>query len=44
MKKFQNPEIEVVNFAVEDIITVSGGNDCAENTWACGNEVCAVDF
>ena len=24
MKKFENPQIEVINFAVEDIITTSG--------------------
>lgn len=24
MKKFESPEIEVVNFAVEDVITTSG--------------------
>ena len=32
MKKFETPAIEVVNFAVEDIITTSvvtpGGNNC----------------
>lgn len=32
MKKFETPEIEVVNFAVEDIITASDG------TTQCGNE------
>ena len=25
MKKFEYPEIEVVNFSVEDVITTSGG-------------------
>ena len=27
MKKFENPQIEVINFAVEDIITVSGNEN-----------------
>ena len=27
MKKFMNPEIEVVEFAVTDVITVSGGDE-----------------
>ena len=27
MKKFMNPEIEVIKFAVADVITVSGGED-----------------
>lgn len=27
MKKFETPEIEVVTFAVEDVITTSGGRD-----------------
>lgn len=26
MKKFENPEVEVINFAVEDVVTASGGN------------------
>ena len=26
MKKFETPEIEVVEFAVEDVITTSNGN------------------
>lgn len=26
MKKFEIPEIEVTKFAVEDVITTSGGN------------------
>lgn len=25
MKKFETPEVEVVEFAVEDVITTSGG-------------------
>ena len=25
MKKFESPEVEIVKFAVEDVITVSGG-------------------
>lgn len=24
MKKFENPEIEVVNFSIEDVVTTSG--------------------
>jgi hypothetical protein len=27
MKKFETPEIEVTEFAVEDVITASSGND-----------------
>lgn len=27
MKKFATPEIEVVKFAVEDVITTSGGSN-----------------
>ena len=27
MKKFETPEIEVTEFAVEDVITVSGGSN-----------------
>ena len=26
MKKFENPEVEVINFTVEDVVTESGGN------------------
>lgn len=26
MKKFENPEIEMIKFAVEDVITESSGN------------------
>lgn len=26
MKNFETPEIEVIKFAVEDVITVSGGS------------------
>ena len=26
MKKFQNPEMEIVKFTVEDVITTSGDN------------------
>lgn len=26
MKKFQNPEMDIVKFTVEDVITTSGGN------------------
>lgn len=39
MKKFETPEIEVINFAVEDVITVSGGNVCGEDGALCGNEL-----
>ena len=31
MKKFENPSLQVLKFEVMDIITVSGGNGCAED-------------
>lgn len=32
MKKFETPEIEVINFAVEDVITVSVVEKCDNET------------
>ena len=31
MKKFEMPEIEVIKFAVEDVITASGSGELGEN-------------
>ena len=31
MKTFNAPEVNVIKFDVEDIITVSGGNDACPN-------------
>ena len=27
MKKFMTPEVEIIKFAMQDVITVSGGDD-----------------
>lgn len=31
MKKFEYPEIEVINFSIEDVITASGDPELGEN-------------
>ena len=33
MKKFETPEIEIVKFAVEDVLTVSGDPEETEQTF-----------
>lgn len=35
MKKFETPEIETIEFAVEDVITESGTQDEIINTTSC---------
>ena len=35
MKMFENPEIEVIRFSVEDIMSASGGG--------CGEDICWTD-